>query len=202
MPSPKPIDTLRVESAIRAMYRRPYLDLGDLLDEEAARSACSRRQLQRAFKSLGTSARNQMREIRSELGAAMLAQGDPRMQLKAVATRIGLRDERALRREIGLAWGISPGALKSATILEHSISILRRSRIDRGKEDPGAGLVAALTQRRRGLLKDCPIRTKRLVEGEVAPPTPRQAAVEYQRLASERVERLQAAVLHESKLPA
>jgi AraC-like DNA-binding protein len=201
MRPPSPVDILRVEGAIRSMYRRPFLDLGDLLDEVAEASSCSRRQLERAFKALHTTSRDQMREIRAELGAAMLTKAE-RPQLKAVAKRIGLRDDRALRREINFAWGISPGALRDAASLEDGIRSLRRSRIQRGVKDPNAGLVASFDQSRRVLLKDCPIRTRRLVEGEVEVPTPSQAAAEFPRLAHERVERLRADVLHESELPA
>jgi AraC-like DNA-binding protein len=201
MRPPSAIDILRAERALSSMYRRPTFALGHLLDREAGTLNCSRRQLERAFKALGTSPQSQMREIRGDLGAAMLTRSD-RPQLKAVAKRIGLRDTRALRREIGLAWGISPGVLRDAAQLEQSITYLRRSRMERGREDLDAGMVASFIQRRRDLLKDCPIRTKRLVEGEVVLPTPQRAAAEHQRLARERIELLQANVFHESELPA
>jgi AraC-like DNA-binding protein len=201
MGPPSAIDVVRVEALLRSIYRQPFLALGHLLDVEAENAGCDRRQFQRAFKVFGTSAQTEVREIRAELGAAMLTQAE-QPPLKVIAKRIGLRDDRALRREIGAAWGVSPGALRDAADLQQTINFLHRSRILRGEEDLDAGLVSSLKQRKRKILESCPIRTKRLVEGELALPTPKQAAADYQRLATQRVAQLQAAVLHESQLPA
>jgi|SRR6185312_9035012 len=199
---PTAIDLLRVERVIGAMYRVPQTPLGVLLDTQGEDLGCCRRQLERGFAPLGTTPAGQLGEIRCDLAAGALMAIGPYAALRAVATRVGYPDTRALRDKIGAALGISPRDLLYARSLELRIAQIEESHRRFGGRAllGGDPALQALREDLRLILAEVPVRTRRLLDGTLVLPTPAQASAEAESLAKKRLGELRAASDHESEL--
>ena len=118
-----------------------------------------------------------------------------------VAKRVGYPDSRALRHQIGGYWGVSPGALRDARILERDIASVVECRRRQGElGHPGADYLEGLHQRRRQIIAGLTIETHRLLEGEPLLPAPERAARQAKDLARVRIDELRSAALRASEV--
>jgi AraC-like DNA-binding protein len=200
-------DRIRAEHAIAAMFRTPWARPRLLIEQAAEELGCGRRQLERAFAAFGTGAGQELRAIRCELAAACLVEASwDEKDERVIARRIGLADDRALRRVIGARWGISPGQIREAAKLQRHLVAWQRIS-SRRAEEWGDDLAEdsyceRLRRTIKGMLGEAPVEVRRLVEGEVVLPLPRQAAQRPETLARERVIRHKQIVVHDAGLAA
>lgn len=180
------IERLRVEHAIAAMYRTPWARPRLLIEQAAAELGCGRRQLERAFEALGTGAARELWSIRCKLATACLIthSWDEKSE-RIIARRVGLADDRALRRLIGAQWGISPGRIREAATLQRHLVAWEQMEARRRKEWGVTAPEGSYCQRLRRMIKEtlgnAPIEVRRVVEGAVMFPLPRQAAQQSRR---------------------
>lgn len=202
-----PTDRTRVETALAAMYRRPYLPPKDLIGVAAERNRCSRRQLERAFSAFGTGAATELRAIRCELAAACLV--DPGWHDKneqIIGRRVGLPDARAVRRVIASRWAVTPSGIREAASLHRHLcwaeAVAERRRVEWGVDRGGSSHTDRLRASLATLLDGAPIEIRRLIEADLRFPLPNRAAAAARDLARERVGRKWRARLHEAGLVA
>jgi AraC-like DNA-binding protein len=195
------------------MYRRPYLAHGAVIDEVARQMNCCRRQIERAFEVFEASPARELRAIRTELAAACLVDPNSRDKTeRVIAQRVGLTDDRALRRVMAAHWGIPPSRLRQAADLQRHLrwseSAAKRRRGERrpGIDTPSEPTEGSYCSHIRKLLADAlgeaPIEVRRLVEGELQLPSPPQAAERASKLAAQRVTRQWSERLQEADLAA
>jgi AraC-like DNA-binding protein len=195
------------------MYRRPYLAHSAVIEEVARRMRCCRRQIERAFRVFEASPARELRAIRTELAAACLVDPNSREKTeRVIAQRVGLTDDRALRRVMAARWGIPPSRLRRAADLQRHLrwreAAGKRRRGERrpGIEAPFEPAEDSYCSHIRKLLADAlgdaPIEVRRLAEGELQLPSPTQAAERASKLATERVTRQWIEHLREADLAA
>jgi AraC-like DNA-binding protein len=174
---------------------------------------CCRRQIERAFEVFEASSAREFRAIRTELAAACLIDPNSRETTeRIIAQRVGLTDDRALRRVMAARWGIPPSRLRQAAELQRDLrwseSAAKRRRGERrpGIKTPSEPAEDSYCSHIRKLLADAlgeaPIEVRRLAEGELQLPSPTQAAERASKLAAERVKRQWSEHLQEANLAA
>lgn len=179
-----------------------------VIDDVAKRMGCCRRQIERAFKAFEASPARELRAIRTELAAACLIDaGSGKKTERIIAQRVGLTDDRALRRVMAARWAIAPSQLREAAALQRHLcwsesAAERTLRPDRPYERGRDLYRDHIRKLLSDALAEAPVEVRRLVEGELCFPLPKQAAERAHALAVERVWRQWSERLRELELAA
>jgi AraC-like DNA-binding protein len=192
------------------MYKHMDRPWPALVEAFEKRCCCCSRQIERAFALYEMTPAGTLRRIRAEAAAARLVQPRAReFSLKSLAMRIGLADDRALRREIGRVWNISPRDLRTAAKLHRDLSAwdrIRKERLDRASQHRRAAAShkawrdAKSMRRKLGrLLASASPQTRPLINGQLRLRTPQRCADESSEAAAEFLERLEARRLNRLK---
>jgi hypothetical protein len=177
MTLPPSSDRERVEFVLAGMYRDRRCQVSTTMERCA--TTVGRRQLERAFSAFETSPALEMQRIRAWVAAGALTDPNGRLaRLGLIARASGFRDTRALRRELGSRWDVSPAKLRRE-------AALRRA------ENPAATFSALASGQpvRRGFLLGEPT-LEDLLDGVFSGLYPGRASQEPDRFGCEHVEGL------------
>ena len=116
------IDVKRVATTLASMIRK--VDRADPFGVAVDSAAVGRRQLERHFKSLGTTPHKELSRIRAEFAAGELADKDGfRRSVKGIARRLGYQNERRLREATAKAFGLSPREIRRGSRIDRSLKL-------------------------------------------------------------------------------